>query len=253
KCGRDPNNFQKEMEHFFEYRYLLDYEGKVFYFVLLILKTAFLLSKIIKKIIMKKSVVFLSILMLFAFKTKESSLTQQERDFASKFLKDTEQGVFDSVKDLSEAQLKYKPAADKWSVEECVKHIAISERNLWGMVEGSLKQPVNGEKRADIKLTDEQVVKGTEDRTNKVKTFDALKPENTPYKSVAEALASFKENREKLVAFVSNSKEDLRNHVSVLPMGTYDAYQLILLISAHSNRHTQQIEEVKANANFPKS
>ena len=202
---------------------------------------------------MKKSALFLSFLMLFAFKAKESALTQQERDYASKFLKDTEQGVFDSVKDLSDAQLKFKPATDKWSVEECVKHIAVSEKNLWAMVEGSLKQPANGEKRSEIKLTDEQVVKRVEDRTRKSKTFDALKPENTPYNSPAEALASFKENREKLVHFVNNSKEDLRNHISVLQTGTYDAYQIILLIAAHSNRHTQQIEEVKADANFPKS
>ena len=53
---------------------------------------------------MKKNVIFLSVLMLFAFQTKESALTPQERDYASKFLKDTEQGVFDSVKDLSDAQ-----------------------------------------------------------------------------------------------------------------------------------------------------
>ena len=202
---------------------------------------------------MKKSGVFLSVLMLLAFKTKESALTQQERDYASKFLKDTEQGVFDSVKDLSEAQLKFKPAADKWSVEECVKHIAVSEKNLWAMVEGSLKQPANGEKRAELKMTDKQLVKAVEDRSHKSKTFDALQPENTHYKTVAEALASFKENREKLIHFVNSSKEDLRNHVSASAIGTYDAYQLILLISGHSNRHTQQIEEVKADANFPKS
>lgn len=201
---------------------------------------------------MKKGLLFLAVLLLFAFKLKDNTLTRQERDYASKFLKETEQGVFDSVKDLKEAQLKFKPAADKWSVEECVKHIAISEKNLWEMVEASLKQPANGEKRSEIKLTDEQVVKGVEDRTNKAKTFDALKPENTGYRSLAEALASFKENREKLVAFVANSKADLRNHVLILPLGTYDAYQFILLISAHSNRHTQQIEEVKADANFPK-
>ncbi len=202
---------------------------------------------------MKKSALFLSLVLLFAFKTKEGPLTQQERNYASKFLIDTEQRFFASVKDLSEAQLKFKPAADKWSVEECAKHIAISEKDLWAMVDGALKQPANGEKRAGIKMTDDQLVKAVKDRSHKSKTFDALQPENTPYKSLAEALESFKENREKLVAFVTNSREDLRNHVSVLPMGTYDAYQLILLIAAHSNRHTQQIEEVKADANFPKS
>ena len=202
---------------------------------------------------MKKSVVFLSVLLLFAFTIKDSPLTQQERDFATKFLKDTDQGVSDAVNGLSPAQLKFKPAPDKWSVEECVKHIAISEKNLWAMVEASLKQPLNADKRAEIKMTDDQLVKGTEDRTNKVKTSETFKPENTPYTSLADALASFKESRGKLIAFVNDSKEDLRNHVSVLPMGAFDAYQLILLISAHTNRHTQQIAEVKADASFPKS
>jgi len=31
-----------------------------------------------------------------------------------------------------------------------------------------------------------------------------------------------------------------------------DGYQWILLLSAHSRRHTAQLNEVKANANFPK-
>ena len=202
---------------------------------------------------MKKSALFIAVILLFAFKTKEMPLTQQERSFGAKFLTETEQGVFTSVKDLSKAQLAFKAAPDKWSIEDCVKHLAVSEKNLWSMVEEALKQPANAEKRAEIKTTDEQFIKAVEDRSHKSKTSDALEPESSPYKTTVEALASFKENRKKLINFVNTSKADLRNHVSVLPMGTYDAYQLILLIAAHSNRHMQQIEEVKADANFPKS
>jgi uncharacterized damage-inducible protein DinB len=184
---------------------------------------------------------------------KQSELKAQEREFAIKFLTQTESGVFSSIKNLSEVQLNFKPAADKWSVEDCVKHIAASEKNLWDMVETSLKQPANPEKREGIKFTDEQLVSAVEDRSHKSKTFAALEPVNSPYKTTAEALAAFKENRDKLIAFVKSTQDDLRNHVSVLPIGTYDAYQFILLISAHSNRHTQQIEEVKADAGFPKN
>ncbi|MEO3407694.1 DinB family protein [Mucilaginibacter sp. CAU 1740] len=184
---------------------------------------------------------------------KPDQLTPKERDYAIKFLTETESGVFDAVKGLSEAQLQFKPAADKWSVEDCVKHIAASEKNLWDMVDASLKQPANPEKRAGIKFSDEQLVGAVEDRSHKSKTFAALEPANSPYKTLPEALAAFKENREKLIAFVKNTDQDLHNHVSVLPIGTYDAYQFILLISAHTNRHTQQINEVKASADFPKS
>jgi hypothetical protein len=36
-------------------------------------------------------------------------------------------------------------------------------------------------------------------------------------------------------------------------MGLLDAYQWVLLVSAHAARHTKQIEEVKTSAKFPAS
>ena len=194
-------------------------------------------------------------LSLVAYKgnAQQSQLSPKEREDAIRFLKETESTVFNGVKNLSEAQLTYKPAPDKWSVEECVKHIAAAEKELWAMAEGSLKQVPNPEKRTGLKFTDTALIKAVEDRSHKAKTFAALEPANSPYKTLAEALQAFKENREKLIAFVGSTNIDLRNHVLELPVGTFDAYQFILLISAHTNRHMQQVEEVKANANFPKS
>ena len=183
--------------------------------------------------------------------TKQIALTAQERDYAIKLLIETEMGVYNAIKGLSEAQLKFKPAQDKWSVEECVKHIAAAEESLWAMVDASLKQNENPDKRADIKFTDQELVNAVEDRSHKSKTFAALEPSNSPYKSEAEALAAFKLNRDKLISFVRRTQINLRNHISILPIGTYDAYQFILLISAHTNRHTQQIDEVKAGVDFP--
>ena len=184
---------------------------------------------------------------------QQSQLTPEEREDAIRFLKETEASVFNAVKNLSEAQLTYKPAADKWSVEDCVKHIAAAEKELWAMAEPVLKQAPNPEKRAGVKFTDTALIRAVEDRSHKSKTFAALEPANSAYKTLYEALRAFKENREKLIAFVGSTNVDLRDHVLELPVGTYDTYQFILLISAHTNRHVQQIDEVKANANFPKS
>ncbi|RFZ84496.1 DinB family protein [Mucilaginibacter terrenus] len=184
--------------------------------------------------------------------TTAKELTQVEREYALEFIKKTEADVFNAAKDLTEAQLTFKPAPDKWSVEDCLKHIAAAESNLWAMVDASLKQQANPEQRTGIKFTDEELIKAVENRSQKSKTFAALEPANSPDRSAAEALASFKKNREKLIAFVESTHEDLRNHVSVLPIGTYDAYQFILLIAAHTNRHTQQINEVKNDAGFPR-
>jgi hypothetical protein len=202
---------------------------------------------------MKKSSILIVTLLLFGFTTKNNSITEQERKTAVDLLQQTGQGVIDAVAGLSDAQLNFKPAPDRWSVLECVKHIAISEQGLWQMTNNAVQQAANPEKRSEIKATDEQVVQMIESRAKKVKTVPPMEPQNTPYKSLDEALESFKTNRAKLVEYVKSTNDDLRNHVVTFPVGSFDSYQMILFIGAHSNRHTQQINEVKADPNFPKN
>ncbi|MBS1609554.1 MAG: DinB family protein [Bacteroidetes bacterium] len=202
---------------------------------------------------MKKIAFLLLPVLLFSFSIKPATISDKERKDAIDLLQKTEQGVLDAINGLSDAQLKYKPAPDRWSVEECVKHIAITEQELWQMTNGAIQTPANPDKRADIKATDEQMLKGIEDRSHKVKTAPQMEPQNTPFKSLQEALESFKTNREKLIEYVKGTQDDLRNHVVILPFGTYDSYQMILFIGGHSNRHTQQIEEVKADKGYPKN
>jgi hypothetical protein len=179
-------------------------------------------------------------------------ISKKERSYATKLLKDTEKGVKDQVKGLTEAQLKFKPAADRWSIEECVKHIAKSEEMLWQMTDSIIKAAANPDKRSEIKLTDEQLIQRIEDRSTKVKTMEKLMPENIPFKDTEEALESFKKNREKLIEYVKSTNDELRNHITTMPFGMVDSYQLILFTAAHTNRHTQQIIEVKADPNYPK-
>jgi len=202
---------------------------------------------------MKTLSFFVSALLLFGFANKPASVSDQEKKYASDLLLQTEAGVINSIAGLSDAQLNFKPAPDKWSVLDCVKHIAVTEQSLWQMTNGAITAAVNPEKRADVKATDEQVVQMIESREKKVKTAPAMEPQNTPYKSLHEALESFVKDRSKLINYVKTTDADLRNHVVTMPFASFDSYQMILFIGAHSNRHTQQIEEVKADPNFPKN
>ncbi len=202
---------------------------------------------------MKKILVAATAFIVLSFIPSHNEITQKERDDAVKFLKDSEESVEKSINGITEAQLKFKPAEDKWGVEDCIKHIAATETALWQMTDGFLKQAANPEKRADIKWNDAEVMKNIEDRTNKIKTFPQFEPQNITFKTTEEALKAFKESRAKLIEFTKTSKEDLRNHVATLPFGSLDCYQMILFIGAHTNRHVKQINEVKADANFPKN
>lgn len=199
---------------------------------------------------MKKLLLMVAILGLVAFQA-EPTLSKKERKTATSFLKESEKTLMKTLGNLSDEQLKFKPAPDKWSVQDCMMHIAATEKMLWGMVDQSIKAAANPEKRTEIKWTDEQVMKNLEDRSTKVKTFAPLEPPNTGFQNIDEAIASFKGSRGKLIDYVKSTQEDLRNHVSTLPVGSFDAYQMILFIGAHTNRHVLQMREVMADPGFP--
>ena len=183
---------------------------------------------------------------------RDTTLSKKERKFATDHLKDTKSEVLRSVGGLSSAQLNFKSAPDRWSVKECVYHITLAERNLWNMLESSMSTQANPEKRSEIKVTDDQIIKMVEDRSTKVKTTEPFEPKNATWKSVDEALTDFKNQRNDHIKYLRNTTEDMRNHVVQMPFGSIDCYQLCLMISAHSDRHTQQINEVKADPGFPK-
>ena len=89
------------------------------------------------------------------------------------------------------------------------------------------------------------------DRSRKAQAPPELVPKGrwTP----AEALEHFLKSRAETIAFVQ-STPDLREHVSDSPIGQkLDAYEWLLFIGAHSERHTKQIQEVKSNPGFPKN
>jgi hypothetical protein len=205
----------------------------------------------IKRLQMKKLFLMASAMLMLSFLVIDP-ISKKERTYAAKLLKETEKGVKDQVKGLTEAQLKFKPAPDRWSIEECVKHIAKSEEMLWHMTDSIVKAAANPDKRSEIKVTDEQLVQRIEDRSTKIKTREPLMPENISFKDTEEALESFKKNREQLIEYVKSTNDELRNHIATMPFGMVDCYQMILFIAGHTNRHTQQIIEVKADPNYPK-
>jgi len=151
----------------------------------------------------------------------------------------------------SPAQWNFKSAPDRWSVTECIEHIAAAEDFIRGLiVEKVMIAPaVPGR---DVAVIDAGILTGVPDRTTKVQAPDPLKPTNR-FASPQGSIDHFVESRAKTEEFLKNTP-GLRDHAVDSPVGTkWDAYEYILLIGAHSERHTKQIQEVRADPNFPKS
>lgn len=200
---------------------------------------------------MRKISFFLIALICCSF-TSSPSLTETERSFAVKHLTETKAYLENAIKGLTEEQMKFKPSAERWSIAECLEHIANTETLVYGSITNSLTQPANPEKRSEIKVTDEELLTKLVDRSGKAKAPEILKPTGK-YGTAKEIIDAFMEQRNKEIEFVQTTKEDLRNHVSPHPFfGMIDSYQWLLLNAGHQKRHTLQIEEVKADKNFPK-
>ncbi len=182
----------------------------------------------------------------------QATLTDEERSKAMEHLKTTNAELLKTVKGLSEAQLNYKPTEDAWSIANCVEHIAISENNIFGIVQMTLQNDPDPSLRSEVKMSDDQVIGLIQSREQKIKTRPEFEPTGKfgDYKG---SLSEFKNKRKENMKFVKSSQDDLRNRYFDFPFGKVDAYQVVLFMSGHTKRHTDQIKEVMADAGFPGS
>ncbi|MGH2566484.1 MAG: DinB family protein [Ginsengibacter sp.] len=198
---------------------------------------------------MKKFFILFFLPALFSF-IHTNTLTDAERKFAIDHLKQTQADLVAAVQGLSDVQLNFKPAPDRWSILECVQHIMLSSKSLWESQQIAMMERNDSNWKASF--PDDSVIKLLEDRTHKAQAPEPLKPVHSPYKTLDKTLKVFNKDRDKLIDYVRTSRDDMRNHFIKAWLDVFDTYQWILIISAHTNRHTQQINEVKADPNFPK-
>jgi hypothetical protein len=178
-------------------------------------------------------------------------VTQTEKDRALQYLESTKKNVLEATKGLSEAQWNFKPAPDRWSVAQVMEHIAAAEDFLRTLTKEKVMVSPAGEPGRDLKKTDDSVLAMVPDRTTKVQAPEPLVPSNR-FGSPEGSIKHFSESRAITEDFLK-STPGLRDHVMESPMGKLDGYEFILLVAAHSERHTKQINEVKADPNFPKN
>jgi uncharacterized damage-inducible protein DinB len=207
---------------------------------------------------MKRSAAIVSLL-LFCLclgsaypQTAPTALTPQEREQALKLFQTSRDNFLKSISSLSEKQWTFKPGPDRWSVGEVAEHITVSESTLFGLVLKSMQSPPDPAKRELVKGKDQVIVAKVPDRSQKFKAPEILQPTGR-WANEADLTKAFEEARQANMDYIRNTNDDLRDHFFDHPvLGPMDGYQWLLLIAAHSARHTAQIEEVKADPNFPK-
>ena len=203
-----------------------------------------------QKTLQQALVVILSTVFL-AIAAQAQTLTPADRDKAMQYLESTKQGVLDATKGLSAAQWNFKAAPDKWSVAEVTEHIAAAEDFIRGMIVEKVMVAPARPAGEDVTAIDMMVMQNIPDRSHKAQAPEPLKPSNR-FGSPDGSLKHFVEARATTEDFLTKTP-NLRDHAVDSPLNKkLDGYEWILFIAAHSERHTKQILEVKADPNFPK-
>jgi len=182
-----------------------------------------------------------------------TTLTPEERETALKLFQTTHDNFIKSISGLSQKQWTFKPAPDRWSVAEVAEHITVSETTIMGLIQHPLMQsPAAPEKREQVRGKEQIILQRMPDRSHKAQAPEMLRPTGR-WATEADLAKAFEDARKANMDYVRTTSDDLRDHFYDHPaFGTLDGYQWLVLLATHSARHTAQIEEVKADPNFPK-
>jgi hypothetical protein len=187
----------------------------------------------------------------------EPKLTAQELDQARKFLEQTQNAVIGAAKGLSEAQWRFKPAPDRWSIAENLDHIVIVQERVLGPILDQLANAPAPPADRDYQQVDRIVINQFPNRLAKFQAPEFVHPAD--HIEPRELLTRLTANYARLAECLE-SRPGLRQHVilaaplKAVSQGAFelmDGYQWILAAAAHTERHTKQMLEVMAEPGYP--
>ena len=177
-------------------------------------------------------------------------ISQQDRDALTKDLQNSRTVFLNAIADVkTEAQWNYKSAPDRWSVGECAAHIIAAEQYFRDNIAAALKTPALPAAQQST-AGDAVITKLIRDRSQRFQAPAAIEPTGKVVPK-AQAIKDFEATRAKTLDYVRTTQDPLREHGGGTPPTT--AYQLVLMLSGHTERHTAQLLEVKASPGYPKN
>ena len=158
-----------------------------------------------------------------------------------------------AVANLSEAQLDFRPAEDRWTIAEIAEHVGIVNDGFLRITHKLLKQAeaVGKPPKTEFNLGPVILNESGEQNPTKFSAPDRVKPQGGV--SLDDALQKMRETLDGFAAIKERIEvTDLSDEKFPHPaFGDFSAYQWMILLSEHQDRHRLQIEGVKASAGYP--
>ena len=178
-------------------------------------------------------------------------MTKEERANALQWLEESRAEFLAAVDGLTEAQWKWKPAPDRWSVGEVAEHVVLAEAGQFANVKKCITATADPDWEAKSKGKTERLVAVLAPRLGRAQAAEAIVPKGAM--TQAEARDRFLKLRAEMVKFADETDAPLKQGiVDNSFFGPLNGYQWLIYAPLHTMRHDKQIAEVKATPGYPR-
>jgi len=179
-------------------------------------------------------------------------MSADERTKVLNWLDESHKEFFASIDGVSEAQWKWKPAPERWSVGETAEHIVLAEAMLFDFVQKAMAASPNPAWEEQTKGKTEFIVRVMPSREGKAQAPEPIVPRSGL--TLAQVKERFEKQRVAILKFANDTQLPIKEHTAEHPFpvfGTLNAYQWLIYVPLHTIRHDKQIAEVKATPGYP--
>jgi hypothetical protein len=182
----------------------------------------------------------------------DAHMSAEERTKVLNWLDESHKEFFASIDGVTDAQWKWKPAPERWSVGETAEHIVLAEAMLFDFVQKAVAAPPNAAWEEQTKGKTEFIVRVMPSRQGKAQAPEPIVPRQGLTR--AQVKERFEKQRAAILKFAADTQIALKEHTADHPFpvfGTLNAYQWLIYVPLHTLRHDKQIAEVKATPGYP--
>ena len=174
-------------------------------------------------------------------------MTAQERERALATLESSKQALLAALDGVTEAQARWRPAGERWSILEYVEHLAVSDDALVALIERSLQGAPEPESEEERRAR-ERAIRETPAPRGANQAPAGLRPA-ARFATLAEAVDAFVAARARTMEFARATEADLRSHFAPHALfGKLDGYQWLVANARHVQSHTAHILELREMA-----
>lgn len=170
-------------------------------------------------------------------------------------LKLTQLNLVNTISDLDENQLHFKPDSTKWSIADVLEHLAVYEELLFWDLTNNQYTPELPEFVESVSGKDSLMLAYANDPNNGQAPFIAQPIGRFHHKE--DLINYFNRFRNEVIKLIEETDTDFRLHFIFRPAdwGIWhrrDLHQYTLLWISHTERHLNQIRKNINHINFPK-